>query len=273
MEPPEFTDLFENNASGSSALLNAGVRRIISQLESGNINWQSFLTNFIKDVRTKWPHFSVAGHFVSGLDPVLKSGNKTLALAWVRDYQSHWRDLDKKWAEQLQDLIPGVITVHSQSESVKKTLLELKKKGLNTIVFQMLSAPINEGEAQGKWLEEAGFDVTIAVDALSAYCVGKSDMVVLGADSVYYGGFMNKIGSLNLCMAAELYNVPVYVIIDSRKIVEENPVEEHTKPSEEVVGKDSGLKAVNFYFELVPHKYVTKYVTEEGLKKPGELFG
>lgn len=272
MEPSEFTDLFENNTSGSSALLNAGIQRIISVLESDSIDWQYVLTNFIKYVRIKWTHFSVAGHFVSGLDPVLKSENKTSVLAWVGNYQSHWSDLDKKWAEPLQDLIPEVITVHSQSESIKNTLLELKKKGLNTKIFQMLSAPINEGEAQGKWLKEAGFDVTIAVDALSSYCIGKSGMVVLGADSVYAGGFINKIGSLNLCMAAELYNVPVYVIIDSRKIAKGNPVEEHAKPSKEVL-QNSNLKVVNFYFELVPHAYITKYVTEEGLKKPGELFG
>ena len=91
-------------------------------------------------------------------------------------------------------------------------------------------------------------------------------MVLLGCDGIYRNGFVNKAGSMALCLAAAQAKRPVYILTDSRKISHENSPEEKPKPASEVTTRTHpNMKVLNLYFELVPHHYVTGYITEKGI--------
>ena len=90
--------------------------------------------------------------------------------------------------------------------------------------------------------------------------------MLLGCDGVYSDGFVNKAGSLAICLAAKEYGKPVYVLADSRKISHYPAPKEKTKaPSEISARAHPNLEILNYYFETVPHKLVTGYITEKGI--------
>ena len=79
-------------------------------------------------------------------------------------------------------------------------------------------------------------------------------------------------GSLAMCMAAKEFDKPVYILLDSRKISGAAPESEKPKPPEEVLkNPPTGVQIQNYYFEMVPHYFVTGYLTEAGLLLPENL--
>ncbi|MFC1617886.1 S-methyl-5-thioribose-1-phosphate isomerase [Patescibacteria group bacterium] len=158
-------------------------------------------------------------------------------------------------------------------------------EGKKISVYADETRPRLQGARLTAWeLKQVGIDYTIVTDnACGALLAnGKVDAVIVGADRIAANGdTANKIGTYPLALMAHEHGVPFYVAAveatidfetDSGK---EIPIEERSKKEFwdylDPTFVDESMPALNIAFDVTPAKYVTKIITEKGIKDPSEL--
>jgi translation initiation factor 2B subunit (eIF-2B alpha/beta/delta family) len=260
--------VFFDNTSGSSAILSQLMAFIINQ--ANDEDWEEKTIQTIEFGIRDLIHFEVVRHFLESLNMELQTFQSSKDLiSWVKNYEKEWSSITDKWVEVLLGILKDeklTISTHSQSESLKSVFHQLFKSHLQIKIFQTQSGPANEGELQANWLVNKGIEVILTTDSIAPSFVEKCDIVLMGCDGIYSDGFINKAGSLALCLAAKQFGKPVYILADTRKISHEVAPEEKPKPSPEVSSRTHpNLEILNLYFEKVPHNLVTGYITEKGI--------
>lgn len=136
-------------------------------------------------------------------------------------------------------------------------------------------------------LSEGGFDVTLITDGMPAYCMQKGliDKFITGCDRVAMnGGVANKIGTYQIALAADEYEVPFYALsytspdrdtpTCSNVEVEERDPEEVKHCMENRVSPE-GIDAYYPAFDCTPPDLVEGIGTDRGIFEPekvGEYF-
>ena len=131
-------------------------------------------------------------------------------------------------------------------------------------------------------LKQEGIKHAVIADNAAGYFMknGEIDIAIVGADRIAKNGdFANKIGTYEKAVLAKENNIPFYVaapvstfdrtIDDGSKII----IEERSRSElAEINGKTimpDWTTVKNPAFDVTPAKYVTSYITEEGIiKKP-----
>ena len=123
-----------------------------------------------------------------------------------------------------------------------------------------------------KYLAEKDIKTTIVADSQAGIVMDDMNMVILGADRLYEKGFVNKAGSLAVCLMAKHFNVPVYLTVETTKILKETErtIKRVEGPTEEIYSGDD-MSIVNSYFEAVPFELVNKVICEEGVYERPEF--
>jgi len=158
----------------------------------------------------------------------------------------------------------------SSSSSVRTALLGVADRDLRVVCLE--GRPMSEGRELARALAGAGIETVVAVDAAAAHFVERSDVVLLGADSVGDRGVVNKIGSRALALLARRAAVPVVVAADTTKLLPPGfpqPLDDD-RPAEEVWRVPGGVTVWNRYFEALPTPLVSVLVTEEDDLSPAE---
>jgi ribose 1,5-bisphosphate isomerase len=97
----------------------------------------------------------------------------------------------------------------------------------------------------------------------------------IAADTIMAGGaVVNKAGTMLLALAARRCYVPLHTLANTQKIAP-SPGRRHRMPftieehdAEEVLPEPiKGVAVRNAYFDLTPGRYVTGYITEDGLAR------
>lgn len=141
--------------------------------------------------------------------------------------------------------------------------------------------PLYQGRITSKNLIKAGIETVMIVDSAASYFIADDsflpvDVVFLGADQVSVtGDALNKIGSFSMGLAAYYASKPLYIVTPSLKLdlsTIYNPIKIELRKDEEVwPDAPKELNIINPAFDLVPHQFITGYITEFGLVKPEEL--
>ncbi|HDM67430.1 MAG TPA: S-methyl-5-thioribose-1-phosphate isomerase [Thermoplasmatales archaeon] len=133
-------------------------------------------------------------------------------------------------------------------------------------------------------LRNEGIPCTLIPDNAAGFLMeqGEIDLVIVGADRIARNGdFANKIGTYEKAVVAKENNIPFYVaapistfdknIENGMDIVieERNPLEVKTIQGKQVM--PDWINVRNPAFDVTPAKYVTGYITEEGVKTKVEL--
>lgn len=189
-------------------------------------------------------------------------------------------DAAKRLAKYGAKLIPknALVVTHCHSSSVTRSIIEAKKmkKKFSVVCFE--TRPRYQGRITAAELAKAGIDITLAVDGAMELFMKKADIVLVGADSVTSrGDLINKIGTSALAHMAkmndtsfyscsELYKYSPMTMFGAReKIEQRDPKEVWEKPPK-------GVKIANPAFEVTPAKYLSGYVTEQGVIPPQSFF-
>ncbi len=169
--------------------------------------------------------------------------------------------------------LKSILTL-SYSSTVERISLEAAPDGLEIIVAE--SRPLCEGRKLVSSLLDAGRKVLCITDAQIALEMSHVDMVLLGADTICSDlAVVNKTGSYLAALAAREYGIPLMVAADTFKI-------NHKVTSATVVLEDKPGKEIwesrpevcsNIYFEPVPAKLVTCFITEKGKLASDEMAG
>ena len=174
----------------------------------------------------------------------------------------------RKFLEEREEKLNKIMLI-----SYSSTVLNLleKNKDFNLKIFVLESRPLLEGRNTAKILSKY-FKTTLIIDAAMGKFLEKTDLVLIGVDSILIdGSIINKIGSYPLTALSKLKNIEVYAVGDSYKynlrshygyeiLVEE-------KLSSEVydIKEDTNIDVVNYYFEVIPSEYISGIISDLGV--------
>jgi ribose 1,5-bisphosphate isomerase len=173
------------------------------------------------------------------------------------------------------------IMTHCHSGEALAVIKQAWKEGKKISVIATETDPLEQGVITAKELAKLKIPVTLIADNAAGFFVKEIDCVIVGADALRVFpplGFINKIGTLHLALAAKEFKKPFYVVantlkIDKRKklFIEERPAKE---VYQELLRKKEISKKIrirNPAFDFIPYKFVTGIVTEKGIKSPKEI--
>lgn len=166
---------------------------------------------------------------------------------------------------------------HCHSSLTRDILIRIAELNSNATVINTETRPLYQGRITATKLSEAGVKVTHIVDsATGSFILDKRyenpEIIIVGCDGItVQGDLINKIGTLNLAIAAKEAKIPFYVATQSMKLdLRSSKAEafkiELRKPDEIWSNSPKNIEIINPAFDLVPAKYITGgYITEKGL--------
>lgn len=169
------------------------------------------------------------------------------------------------------------IMTHCHSGEALAVIKKAWKNKKKISIIATETDPLEQGVKTVKELRRMKVPVTLITDAASGHFVKDVDLVIVGADAIRKEGVINKIGTLNLALAANYYKKPFCVAanslkIDKRKklVIEERPVKE---VYQELLhpGRLKGVKIRNPAFDVVPWRFISAVITEKKILKPKEV--
>ncbi len=171
--------------------------------------------------------------------------------------------------------IDARILIHCHSHTLMGILKRAQEMGKAPKVTCTETRPLYQGRISAKELAGAGVDVTLVVDSAAKSMMGKTDLVLVGADSITStGDLVNKIGTAGIATiakesdvrffsCAELYKFDPLTIWGRMTEMEERDAQEIADPKEM-----KGVKILNYAFDRTDAKYITGYITEKGVVTP-----
>lgn len=159
------------------------------------------------------------------------------------------------------------------------------RSGRKFFVYVDETRPRLQGAKLTAWeLLNEGIDHAIIADNAAGHYMsrGQVDLVVVGADRIASNGdFANKIGTYEKAVLAKESGVPFYVaapvstfdfsLASGSGIV----IEERSQDEVLLVGgrriSPEGSRALNPAFDVTPARYVTGFITEKGVFRPGDF--
>lgn len=268
-------EIKEDSGSGASQLTIKAAAAFLKLLENPvSLKDVKKLVKALADARPSMPSIANMAYMIGIIVEKEVSAGKPIGEAiedavrrCINDYQSALRNVVKNASQALRKY--GSILTHSYSSTVASALEDCKE----IRVYATESRPGYEGRKLAERLAAKEHDVTLIVDAAASYVIdqGLVDAVILGCDAILDdGSIANKIGSKMIALSAKEAGIPVNIVTDLWKAaIYGFSLEEH--PKEEVYIGRIGLHSLNPYFEVLPSKLITAYITEEGVLNVGEL--
>jgi methylthioribose-1-phosphate isomerase len=156
------------------------------------------------------------------------------------------------------------------------------EKGKKIRVFADETRPLLQGARLTSWeLRRVGVDVTVACDNAAASLMGSGQIqcVVVGADRIASNGDVaNKIGTYGVAVLAREHDIPFYVAAPSSTFDPRTasgagiPIEQRSNLEVTAgFGRKTvppGVDVYNPAFDVTPARYVTGFITEQGLLEP-----
>lgn len=162
----------------------------------------------------------------------------------------------------------------SNSTLVKEILLTAEAQKRKFEVFCLKSHPADEGIELARTLAERGIKTTIIADAEMGLFMPEMNLVIIGADRIYGEGFVNKSGTLPLCITAKNFNIPVYLAAETTKILHESErsIKQNEENSDEICTiKHENISVRNIYYEKIPLKFIHKIICENSVFETHEF--
>ncbi|MGA1821317.1 MAG: S-methyl-5-thioribose-1-phosphate isomerase [Thermoplasmatota archaeon] len=159
------------------------------------------------------------------------------------------------------------------------------REGRDPFVWVSETRPLLQGARLTAWeLRNEGIRHSVIVDSASAYLMarGDVDIVVVGADRICCNGdFANKIGTLQKAQSAHEFRIPFYVAAPLSTFDggcrhgDDIPIEIRGGEEISMIGDSrfapSGSECFNPAFDVTPAKYVTGFITPDGVISPEEI--
>ena len=147
-------------------------------------------------------------------------------------------------------------------------------QGVPFKVYADETRPLYQGARLTAWeLQQSGVDVTLLCDNMAASLMasGKINMVLVGTDRVTRNGdVVNKIGTLNVAILCQHYNIPFYVACPSSTFDRHTPsgsdvTIEQRDPAEVLGDHAAAVPVYNPAFDVTPAALVTGIITDQGI--------
>lgn len=229
-------ELREEKHHGASWMARRALEALVEAVESGE--------DPLEAGRALASARSSLGAIAGAIGRVLVSGTPEQVIAEAKALIDSRDRAAKAIAVMLAPDSAGTVMTHSASCTVHEVLTHTPPAR----VICTISEPGSEGRRLAAQLKAAGLEVELIADADGPDAVHESNLLLLGADTVFRdGSLVNKTGTLALALAAQDAGVPVIVACETFKLAPFDPEE----PVEDM-------------FELIPAALIDRVVTEEG---------
>jgi ribose 1,5-bisphosphate isomerase len=203
-----------------------------------------------------------------------------LRIKFIERIENFFKYLDESYEiirSNAVNLLKGHKTffTHCHSSLARDVLIRLHDLNNDILVINDETRPLFQGRITATKLATAGVNVLHIVDsAVGSIFLDKRypkpEVVLVGCDGITVNGdFINKIGTLNIALAAREAGVPLYVVTQSMKIDFRNPadIEIELRAKDEIwKERPKNVEILNPAFDLVPGELVTGgFITEKGL--------
>jgi translation initiation factor eIF-2B subunit delta len=207
-------------------------------------------------------------------------GTRLHLIEQAEKIREHSLQAARRIADRAREVLqPGqTILTHSASSVLMAVFDAMRDLRLRVIATE--SRPRYESHRLARYLAHWDYDVTMITDAQAGIFVAEADAVLTGADRVTTDRtLINKSGTYLIALAAREAGVPFYVACESYKFdpangssaspISELPHEEG--PRDELnLPELPGLHARNIYFDRTPARFVTAWITDEGIMRNDE---
>lgn len=270
-------EIAEDRASGAAQLTLKAANAFLKLLDEEKPTMKSVkkLVKLLSEARPSMPSVANMAYRVSqiideqvseGMD--LREAIKSAVSSAIKEYQTRISSVIKNASQTLREY--AAILTHSYSSTVAAAL-ELCGR---VRVYVTESRPGLEGRKLAERLARLGLEVVLIVDSAASHVIDRGDVeaVVVGCDAILDDcSIVNKIGTKMIALAAAESETPFIVVTDLWKTALQGvSLEEH--PPEEVYDeKIPNLSSLNPYFEIVPPRLITYFITDEGVFKPSRL--
>ena len=262
----EFKELFSDNISGSSAILNHLIELLSIHFKNPvNIN-EKHINHLIKNISNQFKSFAIIHHFLNEFSSYIQKNNVTRINTFLVDYEEKWKDINKKIAQNFINQINiknKTVLIHSNSSTIHAVFNEIRKNKLPVNIIQTVSYPAKEGIGQAKILSKLGFKIKLISDSIIGKYIPEIDYALSGADALYKNYFINKAGSLLIALSCQYYKKPIIVVADSRKKSNIKQTEQSQNLNEILKHPVKKIIPENYYFEEIPNKLISKFIYEE----------
>ena len=191
----------------------------------------------------------------------------------------------EKIAKYLVDKFPDEGTVMTQcfAETILGFMCkECKARGKKIKFICPETRPYFQGaRLTASVLSDMGFDVTVITDNMPAWAMRekKVDLFTCAADAITMDGWVvNKVGTLQIALAAKYWGIPFYVTgapdKGHERAADVKIEERDAQMVLEALGKPTAKEGVHgFYpaFDKTPPKLITGVVTDRGIFSPYKL--
>jgi translation initiation factor 2B subunit (eIF-2B alpha/beta/delta family) len=182
-------------------------------------------------------------------------------------------------AARAAELIPGQGTVFTftLSETVLGALRAARRLGRQFSVIVTESRPNADGRDTARLLAEVGVAVEIGIDASVGTLVPRADVMLIGAEAILSdGSAICKAGTYPAARVARRHGVPVYVLVDSRKLhalsLLGQPLPLEPLQRGAVLAGGAALNAAvgGHLFDQTPAALIRGLITEHGCLHPAQ---
>lgn len=253
------------------------LKKILSDKKSGSADLLYKLNSFFLKEAGNFPfhlryipilkkELAVFQAVVNYLCKLEKKKDKKSYLKFLTEVKLSEEEAYLRIFEKLSPLLNGhlrIVTL-SNSRTVFRFLAHLKKERRDLTVIIAESRPRLEGRKLAAHLADAGIKTEFITDAMLAGYIAGCDCAIIGADKILKNGnIINKTGSLNAAILCKEFGKSLYVIAGKDKISKSVSFKAAQMPAVEVwKNKDKNISVVNYYFEEVERKYITKVITD-----------
>lgn len=192
---------------------------------------------------------------------------------WCNTFQDTIDDTNQMIAQHLSKVVQtgSLIGTYSYSGTVYESILRIHKQKGPFQVICSESRPALEGSNLAKKLVEHNIPTILATDALFFSKILTYDLILVGADSIFTQGLINKAGTFPMSCISEHENIPLYALCSLKKILPAQmmlPQEHFKDPNEIYKNLPEGLTIENYYFDITPLSFFKGIITEQGILKP-----
>lgn len=204
------------------------------------------------------------------------------ALRHGEGYLDRSRELGAYGAQLLRD--GDVILTHCWAESyLTETVAAALRQGKNLRAYVTETRPYLQGaRLTAESLAEMGVDTTLITDNMGAHVLstGRVSALVTAADRVTMDGHViNKVGTLQLAVAAHAFTVPYYALVQhpdaEAPTAADVPMEERDGADVlHALGTRTASRLVRGYypsFDVTPPRFVSAVATDRGRFSPYDL--
>ncbi|WP_338596481.1 s-methyl-5-thioribose-1-phosphate isomerase [Saccharopolyspora sp. SCSIO 74807] len=208
------------------------------------------------------------------------------ALAGARAGDADYRDRSRAMGEAAAALLPddGAVLTHCWGDLyLTETVAAAQRAGKQLRFFCTETRPYLQGaRLTAETLAEMGVAATLVTDGMGAalFSQGEVDALVTASDRITLDGHViNKVGTLQLAVAAHAFGVPFHALChgpDPAAATAADVPIEHRDGDEvlHTLGQRTASRRVRGHypaFDVTPPRFVSTVVTDRGPFAPGEL--